>query len=413
MQVLLVNPTANFLADPTFAPPLGLLYLGAALEANGHTPRVVDLNLPSAELDGYDPRLIGVTCTTATFPAARRVVADCRRVYPGIPIAVGGPHLSVLPGDFKPLGADLGLAGDGESWIVEAAGGRWTSPSSVDVDRYPIPARHLLPMERYSCAVDGLRAATIVGARGCPFSCAFCSRWPAARKVRARQVENVIEEVLQLKASGYRALVFHDDEINLLNGRLLSLCGRLAPLGMRLKANARADLFTRTQAAALASAGCSWLCVGVESGSEVILRGVSKGTTPAVNAQARRICREFGIKFKAFVIMGLPGETRETVEETRQWLIGNEVDDLTVTMLVPYPGSAIYDHSERYDVRFDLNYENRSIPFRGAAGLRLERTTRTAGLSTGEIVEFPEIVEDSVRRELGLTCATSGIDVAA
>ena len=99
MKVLLVNPSSSFLENPAFVPPLGLLYLGAALEREGHEPSVEDLSLPGASIKGHDPELIGVSCVTANFRAAKRVIEDCRVEYPGVPIVVGGPHISVRPGD--------------------------------------------------------------------------------------------------------------------------------------------------------------------------------------------------------------------------------------------------------------------------------------------------------------------------
>jgi len=419
MQVLLINPRADFLAEPAFVPPLGLLYLGAALQLAGHEPRVVDLNLPGAKITGHDPRLIGIGLTTALFPAARTVVVACRGIYPGVPIVVGGPHLSVRPGDYEKLGADWSASGDGEIKIAYLAGmlargfgvasGFLPSWAEVDVDTVPIPARHLVPIRDYRCTLDGDQAATVVTQRGCPFACTFCSRWEGSRRVRARHLSNVIEEIRQLKDAGYSSFVFHDDEMNLHDSRLLELCRILAPEKIHFKANVRADLLTAEQAEALAAAGCSWLCVGVESGNAGILKTVSKGTTPEVNARARDLCRQAGIKFKAFVIAGLPGESRATIEETRRWLIDNAVDDLTVTMFVPFPGSSIHDHRNGHDIRFEVDYEQDALTFRGAAGTRLPHVVRTSGLSADELAEFPEQLESEVRRELGLAGTYQGV----
>jgi anaerobic magnesium-protoporphyrin IX monomethyl ester cyclase len=387
-----------------------LLYLGAALEAKGFDVSVSDLNIPGAGIEGRDPRLIGVSCVTANFAAARDVIADCRRAYPGVPVVVGGPHLSVKPWDAGRLGADWSGDGDCEEKIgylastikggFRVAAGRLPGWGEVGVDRYPFPARHMVPVREYSCTLDGAPATSIVGQRGCPFACSFCSRWNGTRNVRARSIENVIEEIRQIKALGFNSIVFHDDEINLLSARLMELCRQLEPEQIRFKANARADLFTESQAAALAAAGCSWLCFGVESGNAEILKAANKGTTPEINARARRICRDAGIKFKAFVIVGLPGETRKTVEDTRRWLVDNEVDDLTVTMFVPFPGSDVYAHPEKYDIQFFLDYESKPLPFRGGAGLALPHTTRTAALSAEELSEMPERLEAEGRREL-------------
>lgn len=417
MQILLINPRSSYLEDPAFVPPLGLLYLGAALESNGLEPRVVDLNLPDTTINGYNPGLIGISCVTANFAGVRAMVSECRSLYPGIPVVVGGPHLSVRPMDGERLGADWTGVGDCEETFSQLASrlraGTNVEPGllrlwrEVDVDWYPLPARHLVPIRQYSCTVDGEPATSIISQRGCPYACAFCSRWPGSRKVRARAVDNVIEEVGLLKELGFRALVFHDDEMNLPNRRLSELCQHLEPEHIHFKANARADLLTTEQAEALAMAGCTWLCVGVESGSASILHTISKDATPAINSRARRICRGAGIKFKAFVIVGLPGETHETIEETRRWLIENQVDDLTVSMFVPFPGTAVYENPNGYDIQFHLDYEHSPLPFRGAAGLDLPWTTQTAGLSAEKLAGLPEQLESDVRQQLDIQNKTT------
>jgi anaerobic magnesium-protoporphyrin IX monomethyl ester cyclase len=413
-QVLLINPCADFLAEPAFVPPLGLLYLAAALEVAGHRPHVVDLNLPGTTIRGHDPAMIGIGLTTALYPAARRIIAECKRGYPSVPIVVGGPHISVRPMDFSKLGADWFVSGDGENAICNLVSATFQHktaalyPMDVDVDRIPIPSRHLVPIHEYKCTLDGQPATSLVSQRGCPFSCSFCSRWSGSRRVRARHLDNVIEEIRQLKDDGWSSFVFHDDEMNLHNDRLIALCERLAPENVRFKANVRADLLTAAQASALASAGCSWLCVGVESGNPDILLRVNKGTTPDINARARAICRDAGIKFKAFVIAGLPGESHATIADTRRWLIDNSVDDLTVTMFIPFPGSFIHDHRNGHDIEFNVDYEHEAMTFRGAAGTHLPHSVRTSGLSYDELAALPEQLEAEVRGALRLGSTYQG-----
>src|SRR5262249_56930738 len=98
-HVLLINPSSPFLVDARTFQPLGLLYLGAALEANGHECSVVDLAFPEAKLEGHNPDLIGIMCLTPHFPQLPHLLARARELYPATPIAVGGPHFSTVPAD--------------------------------------------------------------------------------------------------------------------------------------------------------------------------------------------------------------------------------------------------------------------------------------------------------------------------
>ena len=153
-HVLLISPMSRFLVDATTFPPLGLLYLGAALEAHGHRASVVDLAFEGAALGGHSPDLIGVMCLTPHFPQMKGLLDDLHRLYPHVPVAVGGPHFSTVPADGERIGADVTVVGDGEEQIVRIANGDWTrggvmqSPGGItDVNAHPIPARHLLPIE--------------------------------------------------------------------------------------------------------------------------------------------------------------------------------------------------------------------------------------------------------------------------
>ena len=98
----------------------------------------------------------------------------------------------------------------------------------------------------------------------------------------------------------------------------------------------------------------------------------------------------------------MPGETPATVEETKHWLIENEVDDLTMTMFVGFPGSGIYENTGKFDIECSKDYEHEPMTFRGRSGMSLPRVTRTSAFSAEELAELPEIVEADVRRSLGL-----------
>jgi anaerobic magnesium-protoporphyrin IX monomethyl ester cyclase len=411
-QVLLVVPDSPFLFDSRAVPPLGVLYLGASLEANGFDPKVVDLAKKGATISGFDPCLIGISCVSATYPSMPGIMAECRRVYPGVPVIVGGPHFSIVPDDAEALGADSVGVGDCEDAIVEAAGDaskfgllakRYGSPGGVvDLNKYPIPARHLVPIHEYTYELYSLFTTPTIFMRGCSFSCGFCAHWEGFQTMRYRHIENAIEEIRQLKGIGFGSFIFYEDGFNINEPRLLSLCKELESENILFRALARSNIFNLKQADALARAGCRQLSFGVESGSAQILRNVNKKTTPEINAQARKICREAGIPFKAFVIVGLPGETRETAMETKRWLIENQVDDFTISIYMPYLGTPIAKNPELYDIQFQLDYRSHVMAYRSNDLIQKDDLVRTSSLSAAEIAELRDQIDTEVRSELGL-----------
>ena len=414
MQVLLINPDSPFLFDSRALPPLGILYLGAALEANGFEAKVVDLSKKGSTIAGFDPIMIGVSCVTAKFPDIAGIVSNCRKLYPGVPVIVGGPHFSVCPDDWRKVGADAVGLGDCEDAIVDAAKDAkclgkfgstvYVSPGwIVDVNKYPIPARHLIPLHEYSYTMYDMATTPLIVKRGCPYSCAFCCHWEGYRKVRSRHDDNVIEEIRQLKQLGFHSLIIYDDEFNLLTKQMVSLCKAMERESIQFRAIVRSDLFTEEQAIALAAAGCAEVSVGVESGSQKILDNIGKKTSPEINKRCRDLCRKYGIRFKAFTIIGLPGETRETVEETKRWLIDNQVDELTVSLYMPYLGTPIVQRPQDFDVQFTaLDYEHTYMTFRGSADAELASVSRTSALSSEELKVLRQEVEDEVRANCGL-----------
>lgn len=407
-HVLLINPKSEFLVDSRTFPPLGLLYLGAALEANGNRVTVVDLAFDTP-LAGHNPDLIGIMCLTPHFPQMLKLMSTLRSLYPSVPIAVGGPHFSTIPADGERIGADVTVKGDGEDIIVQIANGDWQrgaimqSPGGiVDVNAHPIPARHLLPVSAYQYQIAGLKATTAITQRGCPYECSFCCHWEGYRKVRLRSTDNIIMEVQQLKNAGFGAVMFYDDEFNINHKRTMEVCDALKGEGIRWRAFVKANCFNEGQAVAMALSGCWELCTGVESGSDQILTTIKKRATVADNTKARQLCRDYGIRFKAFAMVGHPGETRESAYATREWLIANAPDEFNLSLYTPYLGTPVFDTPEKFDLQFDkLDYASSEFFYRGKPG-EYQSHARTTALSGEELARLRDEIENEVREKLGL-----------
>jgi radical SAM superfamily enzyme YgiQ (UPF0313 family) len=145
------------------------------------------------------------------------------------------------------------------------------------------------------------------------------------------------------------------------------------------------------------------LQVGVESGSQKILEAVHKQCSVEENTRARRIAREHGLKFWAFFVVGLPGESAQTLEETRRWILENQPDEYSVYVFQPFPGTPIHESPAQYDIQFPhpLPYDRVALGIRGTEARPLQCLVRTSSLSSEEIVAARDYLNTDVRRELG------------
>lgn len=391
--VCLVVPPSPFLLDERVFVSLGPLRIAAVLERAGRHVEFLDLSGYSNYLDAVAHyarttcvNIFGVTATTPQLPAAVRVAETIRRVRPGARLIIGGPHATLACAAkkreeklqrigrahraFDRLASyfDVIVAGDGEEAIFAAC--EPDTPKVIDADgrhsplflndaRYnelPFPARHLVDMDSYRYTVDGERATSLIAQLGCPFACGFCAGRlsPSLRHIRVRTSESIVEEMVQIhRTYGYRGFMFYDDELNVNKG-LVDLMQKIAraqrDLGVewRLRGFVKSELFTDEQAEAMREAGFRWILVGFESGSPRILDNINKKATQEDNTRCADIARRAGLKVKALMSLGHPGESRETAEDTRRWLIDTRPADFDVTIITPYPGSPYYDEAERH-----------------------------------------------------------------
>jgi len=269
MKLLLVNPFSPFLINPTAFPPLALLYVAAAAELDGCEVKVCDL-ASTDKFFGYSPDMIGVTACTPHIPILKELIEALWELYPGVPIILGGPHFSQRPKDGERFRADAVCIGDGEPVIRKfLAGGRGIITHSVEKIRV-LPARHLLDLKRYHYEIAGLPATTMLTARGCPYSCAYCSRGPGYDTLRYNPLDLVASEVDEIVKLGFKAIMLYDDELNISTRRLKGLCEVLKHAGVKWRGFIRSNLFTHEQARVMGDSGCVEVYL-----VEGVLRGVA------------------------------------------------------------------------------------------------------------------------------------------
>jgi anaerobic magnesium-protoporphyrin IX monomethyl ester cyclase len=400
MKVTLIWPPSPFLIDQRAFPPLGVLYLAAYLESNGVQVEVADMtnredDLEAALIPHMGADLYGVSSSTPQYPQALKILDIVRRHNPDAATVIGGPHASSLPEKCLKDGFDFVVAGEGERALLglirQIENGRATAkvvsaPSIRDLDRIPYPARHLIDLKSYAYDIDGGRGTTLFTSRGCPYACAFCSKdvWP--KGVRFNSSRYVMDELKQIMdVYGLRHFLFLDDSLSLHRKRVLELCRLMEPLGIKWRCYARTST-TEETLKAMKSAGCVEVGVGVESGSQKILDMVNKGETVEENTRFVEMCKKMGLTANVFIMIGLPGETYETVDETRRWMERVRPQKFGFNMFMPYAGTPIYNHPEEYDIRiYDVPDDKSWI--KGRQG-EYEVFVSTPGLSREEILRL-------------------------
>ena len=388
-KICLIIPPSPFLMDERVFMSLGILKVAAVLEQSGTKVEMLDLsgikNFSEVVSDYIktrkDVHCFGLTSTTPQLPSVTKITETIRSIRNDAKIILGGPHITLVNAAHKrekqkgikgrAMKAmdnlirmfDILIAGDGEKAIFLALNKKVSkivdaddknSPLFLDeqsLNELPFPARHLIDIDSYNYSIEGIPALSLISQLGCPFGCGFCGgrESPMLRKIRMRTTENIVEEMIHLyKATGRRGFMFYDDELNV-NKKMLSLMNSLAKaqkkLGVewRLRGFIKSELFTDEQAEAMSEAGFRWILAGFESGSPQILKAINKKATREENTRCAEIAKRHGLKVKALMSIGHPGENIDTLLETKKWLLETQPEDFDVTIITCYPGTPYYD----------------------------------------------------------------------
>lgn len=413
----MITPPSPYLLSDKAIVPLGILYVASMLRKQGYEVQVLDLTgkekyesevLNSAARD-YDA--FGLTATSPDFGQAVHILDLIKSVNSKNKVILGGPHTTVgaqtcMPYNFDKLvvgdgwtGAKMAIEDESDQKLIMA-------PMLKNFDDAPFPARDLIDMNSYEYFIVGKPATNVMTQLGCPYGCAFCSGRNQAeyRQMRLRSISNVMKELDMLHDTyGFNCFMIYDDEVNIIKKRTIELMKEFKKRGYQFRAYIKTNLFDEETAKAMVDGGALELSTGVESGSDRILKIIDKQTTYEVNKKFVQLCRKYGIKSKAFCMVGLPGETYEDIMLTKKWILDAKPDYFNLGINTPYPGSPEYDSREKYDLEFgEIDFAKEQASYSIGSGTKVWKSwVRTSSLSPEELVKLRNEVDKECREKLG------------
>ena len=364
--------SGSFTRSGSIYPPLGLCQLAACFSVGRYV-------IFDAEAEGLGnqatedrirlikPKIVLMTASSFTLK-----IIECWAAWfkhNGILLVVGGPHPTLLPQETfdQCTSVDIAVRGEAESILPEIVDSLLSGASLPensccvrepwgqitkgnvhrikDFSEVPFPVFNGLDITRYRCPdMKSGPMVTMMTSRGCNGRCTFCSvRSLHGDKLRGWSAAQVVAELKKLRSQGVREVSFFDDNFAMDKPRLLEICSGMIEQRIDLMwfCNARADMLDDKVVEAMSKAGCHQVYLGLESGAEVILNGIQKDLTLLQSQNGVNLLRKYGITVSAGFIIGLPGETNETVEETIGFASKLKLDRVQFSKFTPLPGSLL------------------------------------------------------------------------
>jgi radical SAM superfamily enzyme YgiQ (UPF0313 family) len=401
---MLINPRFRLPIDTRTTPHLGLAYLAAVSEERGDEVCLFDADVEDESITEvvarFNPDIVGITANTPQVKSAWRTAQTIKTVK-DVPVVLGGPHVSVLPAEtIQHPEVDIVVRGEGETvWVklcniienglankpnftaqdlLDPQAGHldgllgisyYTNdgkehhnpehPTIADLDTLPFPAYQFFKMDRYTNlqpatdAIDGAKSFSVMTSRGCPYRCTFCSQSIMPIKWRARSPESVLAEWQHLVHNlGAQEIGVLDDSANIQVDRLEKIANLIIEHNVNhipwiFVNGIRANLATKELLRKLKQAGLKRVAFGVESGDPDILLSIDKKIDHDTIRLAFKNAKAVNLETIGFFIIGLPGETEESMEKTINFAC--EVDPMIAnfSMMTPYPGTKVWEIVKR------------------------------------------------------------------
>ncbi|AUB55806.1 B12-binding domain-containing radical SAM protein [Methanobacterium subterraneum] len=384
MKVLFINPpyfNSKYKFIGLVAPPLGIAYMAAVLEENNIDVEIIDAaalemrwETLETEIKRISPDLVAITALTPTIAKALQTAELAKKTCPQTSVVLGGYHPTfnyqeMLAKDY----VDIVVMGEGEITLLDlvetldeggdlknvqgiAYEGGVTPPRPLisDLEELPFPARHLLPMEHYKILNMKLHTATMISGRGCPMQCSFCASAALhGNRLRMRSPGNVVDEMEHLVNDHNAGMIaFMDDTFTLKPSQVEAICEEIKKRDMDVYwgCTARVDTLSGPLLHKMSDSGCITMFLGVESADQQQLDRVNKQITIDKIRSAFKLARENDIRTIASVVLGMPGDTRSSIERTIKFAREINPSYAVFSLATPYPGTKFYQEAVQNNI---------------------------------------------------------------
>jgi len=394
-KILLINPPSE-LKNPVL--PLGLASIAAYLQEKQVDVSVIDawaeklsFNKLSQQVTQNQADIIGIYMLSPRYDQAKKTIEVCRQSLPNSIIVAGGPHTSAMPietlNEIPEL--DVCVIGEGEKTMYELTTKKLSEVNGIayrnkngklvltqlreyikDLDNLPFPSRDLFPLEKYKPAPPMARKEscyTMITSRGCPYQCTYCSKDVFKDVYRTLSPKRVCDEIEEL-ITKYKAeeIPFLDDDFSMNIKRAEAICDEIIKrkLKFRWSCSTRVDQVNEQLLKKMKQAGCWLICYGVESGNQKILNSINKGFTIDQVISSFEMTRKIGILTLSSFMVGLPNETKETIQETFNLVKKIKPNFISCSMLMVFPGSRLFKliKSGKYQGKLKVLKKEERIP---------------------------------------------------
>lgn len=385
MKVTFINPpqtASKYKFMGVMAPPLGMSYIAAVLEENGYDVSIIDataldydFNQLADKVKEEKPDIVSISALTPTIGRALESAQVVKEVLPDTLVVLGGYHPTFNTKEtLEDENVDLVIRGEGEYTMLELVqtiekGGDISNVNGIafedtnengeklivltperepiyDLDELPFPALHLLPMDHYKLLNMDTHMSTMITSRGCPIQCSFCSSAAMhGRKIRRRSIKNIVDEMEHLVYDyGIETIAFMDDTFTVNKKRVRDLCEEIMRRDLKVfwGCTSRVDTLSEELLQKMKDSGCIAIFMGVESADQQQLDRMGKNTNIAKIENAFKMAREKKIRTIASVALGMPHDTKETMNKTIKFVKQLKPNYAIFSLATPYPGTRFY-----------------------------------------------------------------------